>query len=356
MWTERRGGEASVCPRELLHRDKNRNPRDWFLFPRRSQLRIPDAGFRGLHPEPGSPHPDASPPHRGVSVFLIDAILPPRATPAGCRGPVCPPDATSGVAGGMTIAIRIRRLRLADYDAMVRLLRLCGLNPRTKGRESRTSIAAQLRTPRNRYLGAFEGARLVGTVFGTHDGRKGWINRLAVHPDNRSLNRFAIAESPSMTGVIGVALRPMSNPIETSRFLKYFVFDHSFFTCRGSVSSTSIAAVQAAATAGGWEPLSSHVLDLFKAKFLRSFDPATYPPTTPRAFENVPSWTWILSSTWKCDATPRPPSPRTPSPCASSMYTMAPNASLRCAIWSTGAMSPSIENTPSLTTRIFFAN
>src|SRR5439155_15794700 len=70
----------------------------------------------------------------------------------------------------------------ADYNAMVRLLRLCGLNPRTKGRESRTSIAAQLRTRRNRYLGAFEGARLVGTVFGTHDGRKGWINRLAVHP------------------------------------------------------------------------------------------------------------------------------------------------------------------------------
>src|SRR5436190_1286303 len=79
--------------------------------------------------------------------------------------------------------------------------------------------------------------------------------------NNRSLNRFAIVESPSMTGVIGVALRPMSNPIETSRFLKYFVFDHSFFTCRGSVSRTSIAAVQAAATAGGWEPLSSHVLE-----------------------------------------------------------------------------------------------
>src|SRR5207244_10482651 len=158
---------------------------DWFLLPRRSQLRISDTGFQGLHPEPGSPHPDASPPHRGVSVILIDALLPPRATPAGCRGPVCSSDATSGIAGGMTIAIRIRPLRLADYDAMVRLLRLCDLNPRTKGRESRTSIAAQLRTPRNRYLGAFEGARLVGTVFGTHDGRKGWINRLAVQPDHR---------------------------------------------------------------------------------------------------------------------------------------------------------------------------
>ena len=28
-------------------------------------------------------------------------------------------------------------------------------------------------------------ARIVGVVFGTHDGRKGWINRLAVAPDFR---------------------------------------------------------------------------------------------------------------------------------------------------------------------------
>lgn len=35
------------------------------------------------------------------------------------------------------------------------------------------------------YLGAFDGDRLIGTIFGTHDTRKGWINRLAVHPDFR---------------------------------------------------------------------------------------------------------------------------------------------------------------------------
>src|SRR5947199_10802353 len=120
MWTERRGGEASVCPRELLHRDKNRNPRDWFLFPRRSRLRIPDAGFRGLHPEPGSPHPGASPPHRDVSVFLIDAILPPRATPAGCRGRVRPADATSRVAPVTTIVMHIHLVRLPASGATAR--------------------------------------------------------------------------------------------------------------------------------------------------------------------------------------------------------------------------------------------
>src|SRR2546428_5652380 len=127
--------------------------------------------------------------------------------------------------------------------------------------------------------------------------------------NRRSLNRLAIAESPSMTGVIGVALRPMSKPIETRRFLKYFVLDQSFFTWRGSVSRTSIAAVQAAATAGGWEPLKSHVLHFLRAEVLRAFDPATYPPTTPRGFEKVPSSIWILSSTGERDRAPRPASP-----------------------------------------------
>lgn len=36
-------------------------------------------------------------------------------------------------------------------------------------------------------LGAFDGPRLVGAVLGTHDTRKGWVNRLAVHPDYRRL-------------------------------------------------------------------------------------------------------------------------------------------------------------------------
>src|SRR3989454_11663253 len=79
--------------------------------------------------------------------------------------------------------------------------------------------------------------------------------------NRRSLNRLAIAESPSITGVIGVALRPMSKPIETRRFLKYFVLDQSFFTWRGSVSGASIAPVQAAATARGGGTLKKHVVD-----------------------------------------------------------------------------------------------
>ena len=73
----------------------------------------------------------------------------------------------------------------SDYDALIDLFRVSGLEPRSKGRDRRTAIARQLRVRGNVYLGAFDGDQLVGAVLGTHDTRKGWINRLAVHPDYR---------------------------------------------------------------------------------------------------------------------------------------------------------------------------
>ncbi len=83
------------------------------------------------------------------------------------------------------MGIRVRRLRLSDYEAMIQTFEVCGLHPRIRGRDSRKEIARQMRSNRTLYLGAFDGLRLVGTVLGTHDTRKGWINRLAVLPEYR---------------------------------------------------------------------------------------------------------------------------------------------------------------------------
>ena len=85
----------------------------------------------------------------------------------------------------MTTAVRIRPLRMSDYEAMIEVFRVCRLNPRVQGRDARASVARQMRASRGLYLGAFDGTRLVGTVLGTHDTRKGWINRLAVVPEYR---------------------------------------------------------------------------------------------------------------------------------------------------------------------------
>ena len=81
--------------------------------------------------------------------------------------------------------VQIRPLRRSDYQAMIALFQVSGLNPKTKGRDSPRSFSEQLRRNRSSYLGAFDGDRLAGVVLGTSDTRKGWINRLAVHPDYR---------------------------------------------------------------------------------------------------------------------------------------------------------------------------
>ena len=81
--------------------------------------------------------------------------------------------------------IRIRPLRPGDYDAVLALLAAAKMDPHPRGRESPTAFRRQRAAHPATYLGAFDGDRLVGMVFGTHDARKAWINRLAVHPEYR---------------------------------------------------------------------------------------------------------------------------------------------------------------------------
>ncbi|COG24316.1 Uncharacterised protein [Streptococcus pneumoniae] len=77
--------------------------------------------------------------------------------------------------------------------------------------------------------------------------------------------------------------------------------------------------------------------------------PATYPPITPIAFDNVPIWKSTLSERPKCFTVPAP-FPSTPEPCASSTYVIKSNSSAISTISGSFATSPSIEKTPSVIT------
>jgi len=81
--------------------------------------------------------------------------------------------------------VRIRPLTIEDYDALVRLWREAGLPYRPEGRDRRDRIARELVGSCSIFLAAEEDGRLVGAILGTHDGRKGWINRLVVAPSHR---------------------------------------------------------------------------------------------------------------------------------------------------------------------------
>lgn len=79
----------------------------------------------------------------------------------------------------------IRELRIEDYNALLKLWQEAQLPHRPKGRDKKENIARELTKPNAIFLVAVENGRIVGSAFGTHDNRKGWINRVAVAPDHQ---------------------------------------------------------------------------------------------------------------------------------------------------------------------------
>lgn len=88
-------------------------------------------------------------------------------------------------------------LGVADYDAIRALWRRAGLPVRADGRDAPAEFARQMASGIQRVIGIREDGRLVAVAVLTHDGRKGWINRLAVDPAcrRRGLARQLIAEA-----------------------------------------------------------------------------------------------------------------------------------------------------------------
>ncbi|MBN2382030.1 GNAT family N-acetyltransferase [bacterium] len=78
--------------------------------------------------------------------------------------------------------IAVRDFRLSDYEQVIGLWREAGLPYKANGRDHYEAIQAELQRGLITFLVAEYGGEIVGTVLGTHDGRKGWINRLAVCP------------------------------------------------------------------------------------------------------------------------------------------------------------------------------
>jgi ribosomal protein S18 acetylase RimI-like enzyme len=79
----------------------------------------------------------------------------------------------------------------ADYQALIDFWNNAGLHIRPTGRDSRQNMALQASQPMMNLLLAVQADQIVGSVIITHDGRKGWINRLATAP---ALRRTGLAK------------------------------------------------------------------------------------------------------------------------------------------------------------------
>lgn len=84
--------------------------------------------------------------------------------------------------------ITVRTLGLDDYPRWMEVWQQAGLHSvRPRGRDGREAFARQLATGTHTMIGLEVGTKLVGVVLATQDGRKGWINRLAILPEYRHL-------------------------------------------------------------------------------------------------------------------------------------------------------------------------
>ncbi|UCE65501.1 MAG: GNAT family N-acetyltransferase [Candidatus Zixiibacteriota bacterium] len=80
---------------------------------------------------------------------------------------------------------QIRKLKVDDYYDLIALWVRSDLEHRPGGRDSREAIRSEMKREETIFLGMFDGDKMIGSILGSSDGRKGWINRLAVDPDYR---------------------------------------------------------------------------------------------------------------------------------------------------------------------------
>jgi ribosomal protein S18 acetylase RimI-like enzyme len=137
--------------------------------------------------------------------------------------------------------LRIRKFRMEDYDPLMIIWDQARLPYKPQGRDRRDKIEREIKGLNAVFLVAEIEGKLVGSVFATHDGRKGWINRLTVSPAfrRRGIAKKLVREAESRLlkrGIEIVACLIENWNVGSQRFFEsigYNRFDDiSYFTKR----------------------------------------------------------------------------------------------------------------------------
>ena len=85
--------------------------------------------------------------------------------------------------GVLVHEVEIKLLKTHHVPEIIKVWEAAGLELKPKGRDLKEKLIQQMSLSFIRFIGAFFGNALVGIVIVNHEGRKGWINRLAVLPE-----------------------------------------------------------------------------------------------------------------------------------------------------------------------------
>ena len=104
--------------------------------------------------------------------------------------------------------MKIKPISIDYYESIIALWEKAKLPYKPKGRDSKEELKKQMQRDPDLFFGAFEDNKLIGTVFATDDGRKGWINRLAVHPDysGKGIGKILCQKAESQLQIRGIKI------------------------------------------------------------------------------------------------------------------------------------------------------
>jgi ribosomal protein S18 acetylase RimI-like enzyme len=102
----------------------------------------------------------------------------------------------------------IRPFRIEDYTGVIRLWEHANLPFKPKGRDRRESIEQEITHDTALFYVAEYQNNIIGSIFATHDGRKGWINRLAIEPryQREGIGGLLISEIEKMFDQRGILI------------------------------------------------------------------------------------------------------------------------------------------------------
>ena len=115
-------------------------------------------------------------------------------------------------------------MTLDDYDAVTRLWTDAGLPYHPLGRDRPEKMRVEMERGTAVFLVAEAGGEVVGVVLGTHDGRRGWINRLAVAPayQRRGIAGRLVREVESRVDALGIEIVAALVDSENEASLEFF--------------------------------------------------------------------------------------------------------------------------------------
>jgi ribosomal protein S18 acetylase RimI-like enzyme len=104
--------------------------------------------------------------------------------------------------------MNFRTCTIQDYDLLVGLWEKSDLPYKPKGRDSRESITREMEKGSASFIIVEVDGKPAGTVLVTHDGRKGWINRVAVVPEyrNRGVGRALVHHAEQLLKDQGIGI------------------------------------------------------------------------------------------------------------------------------------------------------